>query len=150
MILCNFVRNDEIIGNTTAISYETKKSGAWRSSCHMPDFFCLVPIFINFLLKYSSHISTHMEIFSHLPARHTLSNKFQLKYSSEPDSPLPCDRQLLPRLGINAVKPTGKAGNHKPVRQEDSHAILADPQNDFFESLRKPGFQTAEPEETEA
>ena len=86
MILCNFVRNDEIIGNTDAISYETKKSGAWRSSCHMPDFFCLVPIFINFLLKYSSHISTHMEIFSHLPARHTLSNKFLLKYSSEPDS----------------------------------------------------------------
>ena len=77
----------EIIGNTTAISYETKNSGAWRSSCHMPDFFCLVPIFINFLLKYSSHISTHMEIFSHLPARHTLSNKFLLKCSSEPDSP---------------------------------------------------------------
>ena len=48
MILCSFVRNDEIIGNTDAISYETKKSGAWRSSCHMPDFFCLVPIFINF------------------------------------------------------------------------------------------------------
>ena len=86
MILWSFVRNDEIIGNTTAISYETKNSGAWRSSCHMPDFFCLVPIFINFLLKYSSHISTHMEIFSHLPARHTLSNKFLLKYSSEPDS----------------------------------------------------------------
>ena len=147
MILCSFVQNDEIIGNTNAISYETKKSGAWRSSCHMPDFFCLVPIFINFLLKYSSHISTHMEIFSHLPARHTLSNKFLLKCSSEPDSPR--SPASLP-FRINAVKPTGKAGNHKPVCQEDSHAILADPQNNFFEGPREPGLQTAEPEETEA
>ncbi len=147
MILCNFVRNDEIIGNTDAISYETKKSGAWRSSCHMPDFFCLVPIFINFLLKYSSHISTHMEIFSHLPARHTLSNKFLLKYSSEPDSPR-SPASLPPQN--KCCKTNRKSWQSQAVCQEDSHAILADPQNHFFEGPREPGLQTAEPEETEA
>lgn len=63
MILCNFVRNNEIIGNTDVISYETKKSGAWQSSCHMPDFFCLVPIFQFYFKIFFAHFHTHGNIF---------------------------------------------------------------------------------------
>lgn len=141
MILCSFVQNDEIIGNTNAISYETKKSGAWRSSCHMPDFFLFSSYFYQFSFKiFFTHFHTHGNIFPSTSQTYTFE---QIPYKMQLRTRFTPDRQLLSRLRINAVKPTGEAGNHQasvsgrfPMLYSPIHRIIF---------LRVPGSQVSRP-----
>lgn len=69
--------------------------------------------FYQFSFKiFFAHFHTHGNIFPSTSQTYTFEQipiKIQLRTRFTPIG------QLLSRLRINAVKPTGKAGNHKPV-----------------------------------
>lgn len=83
MILCSFVRNDEIIGSTTAISYETEKVRRMAVELPYAGLFLFSSYFYQFSFKiFFAHFHTHGNIFPSTSQTYTFEQipiKIQLR-----------------------------------------------------------------------